>query len=163
MKSAPLIALLLFQVLSVGFFVVDLASAYIGYAPFGWRVNELVQIAVAVGLLASIALTAFVLLQASRRTRRAEEALRLASGALHEVITEKFDEWALTPAESDVALFVIKGMATAEIARLRETSEGTVKAQTNAIYRKSGVSSRAQLVSLFIDELMGEGLQGDRV
>lgn len=60
----------------------------------------------------------------------------------------------LTPAEKDVALFAIKGMSIAEIAMLRETSEGTVKAQTNAIYRKAGVSGRSQLLSLFIDDLM---------
>ena len=32
--------------------------------------------------------------------------------------------------------------------------EGTVKAQTNAIYRKAGVSGRSQLLSLFIEDLM---------
>jgi DNA-binding NarL/FixJ family response regulator len=37
---------------------------------------------------------------------------------------------------------------------LRQTSEGTVKAQTNAIYRKAEVSGRSQLLSLFIDDLM---------
>jgi len=39
---------------------------------------------------------------------------------------------------------------------LRETSEGTVKAQTNAIYRKAQVTGRPQLLSLFIDDLMDE-------
>jgi hypothetical protein len=29
-----------------------------------------------------------------------------------------------------------------------------VKAQTNAIYRKAGVGNRAQLLSLFLDELI---------
>jgi hypothetical protein len=29
-----------------------------------------------------------------------------------------------------------------------------VKAQTNAIYRKAGVTGRSQLLSLFIDEMM---------
>ena len=71
-----------------------------------------------------------------------------------ELLEERFAEWGLTPAESDVALFAIKGMTTAEIASLRKTSEGTVKAQTNAIYRKAGVSGRSQLLSLFIEDLM---------
>ena len=69
---------------------------------------------------------------------------------------ERFIEWGLTPAERDVALFAIKGMSTQEIAALRSTSEGTVKAQTNAIYRKAGVTGRPQLLSLFIDDLMDE-------
>ena len=71
-----------------------------------------------------------------------------------ELLEERFADWGLTPAERDVALFAIKGMSTAEIAGLRNTSEGTVKAQTNAIYRKAGVSGRPQLLSLFIEDLM---------
>ena len=69
---------------------------------------------------------------------------------------ERFNAWGLTPAERDVALFAIKGLSTAEIAGLRGTSEGTVKAQSNAIYRKAGVSSRSQLLSLFIEDLLDE-------
>jgi DNA-binding CsgD family transcriptional regulator len=71
-----------------------------------------------------------------------------------ELLEERFADWGLTPAERDVALFAIKGMSTAEIASLRSTSEGTVKAQTNAIYRKAGVTGRPQLLSLFIEDLM---------
>ena len=37
---------------------------------------------------------------------------------------------------------------------LRGVSEGTVKAQTNAIYRKAGVSGRTQLLALFIDQVV---------
>jgi DNA-binding NarL/FixJ family response regulator len=62
--------------------------------------------------------------------------------------------------ERDVALFAIKGMTTAEIAQWRDTSEGTVKAQTNAIYRKAGVTGRPQLLSLFIEDLMDEATAG---
>jgi DNA-binding CsgD family transcriptional regulator len=80
-----------------------------------------------------------------------------------ELLADRFADWGLTPAERDVALFAIKGMSTAEIAALRNTSEGTVKAQTNAIYRKAGVTGRPQLLSLFIEDLMGEGLPGARV
>ena len=53
-----------------------------------------------------------------------------------------------------MALFAVKGLSTQEIAVLRSTSEGTVKAQTNAIYRKAGVSGRSQLLSVFIEDLM---------
>jgi DNA-binding CsgD family transcriptional regulator len=70
------------------------------------------------------------------------------------LLEERFAEWALSPAERDVALFAIKGMSTAEIGSLRNTSEGTVKAQTNAIYRKAGVTGRPQLLSVFIEDLM---------
>jgi DNA-binding CsgD family transcriptional regulator len=90
----------------------------------------------------------------ARRRQKAESDLRLASGAFMAVLEERFAAWGLTPAERDVALFAIKGVSPSEIAALRNTSEGTVKAQSTAIYRKAGVNSRAQLLSLFIDDLM---------
>ncbi|MEM6372014.1 MAG: LuxR C-terminal-related transcriptional regulator [Pseudomonadota bacterium] len=71
-----------------------------------------------------------------------------------ELLEDKFETWGLTSAERDVALFAIKGLSTQEIARARQTSEGTIKAQTNAIYRNAGVSGRSQLMSLFIDDLI---------
>ena len=75
-----------------------------------------------------------------------------------DLISDRFREWELTPAERDVALFAIKGLSTLEISELRSTSEGTVKAQTNAIYRKAGVSGRSQLISLFVEDLMSDRL-----
>ncbi|MGB1082547.1 MAG: helix-turn-helix transcriptional regulator, partial [Alphaproteobacteria bacterium] len=59
-----------------------------------------------------------------------------------------------SPSESDVALFAIKGSSIAEIARMRGTKDGTIKAQLNAIYRKAGVTGRPQLISFFIDEMV---------
>ena len=57
-----------------------------------------------------------------------------------------------------MALLAIKGLSLAEIADIRQTKQGTIKAQCNAIYQKAGVSGRPQLLSLFIEELMSDGL-----
>jgi DNA-binding CsgD family transcriptional regulator len=75
-----------------------------------------------------------------------------------DLLEQSFTQWSLTPAERDVAFFVLKGFSTTEIAGFRNTSEGTVKAQTNAIYRKAGVTGRGQLMSLFIDDLIADNL-----
>ena len=157
MKQPFVIAgVLVVQAVCAVFFVSDIVITLFGLpiAPINWTVYELLQILAAFGLIAGVVVAAFAIRASRRQAQRAEEALRAASGAFMEVLEERFDEWRLTPAERDVALFAIKGMSTAEIASLRETSEGTVKAQTNAIYRKAGVSGRPQLLSLFIDELM---------
>ena len=53
-----------------------------------------------------------------------------------------------------MALAAIKGSSIAEIARMRGTKDGTIKAQLNAIYRKAGVTGRPQLISFFIDEMV---------
>lgn len=151
-----LAAILLVQSLCAVFFVSDILASVLGLrtSPISWRNRELMEIGAAVGLVLGLALGAVALYRSVRGQRVAEERLRRASGAFMDLLTERFAEWGLTPAEADVALFAIKGMSTAEIAALRQTSEGTVKAQTAAIYRKAGVSGRPQLLSLFIEDLM---------
>lgn len=156
--------LVLVQVGCAAFFVSDILSSVIGFRsePISWRARELIEIGAALGLVLGVLAGALVLRLSLRNQHRAEERLRLASGAFMDMVVAKFAEWNLTPAETDVALFIVKGMSTAEIAGLRSVSEGTVKAQTNAIYRKAGVGGRAQLLSLFIDELvvLPEGVAG---
>lgn len=158
----PILVVLAIQVISAFFFISDILSAYIGIwnHPIAWEVRELFEIGAAVGLAIGVGFGALSLWQVDQSRRAAENKLRLASGAFMDLLSERFAEWRLTPAEADVALFAMKGMSTAEIAGLRKTSEGTVKAQTNAIYRKAGVTGRSQLLSLFIEDLMRDDYAG---
>lgn len=149
-------AILVVQAICAVFFVSDVMSSLVGIrsTPISWVYREYIEIGASFGLILGLGLGGYVLAQALRGKRVAEDRLRRASGAFMGLLEERFVEWSLTPAERDVALFAIKGMSTAEIAVLRATSEGTVKAQTNAIYRKAGVTGRSQLLSLFIEDLM---------
>ncbi|MFT4999654.1 MAG: DNA-binding CsgD family transcriptional regulator [Paracoccaceae bacterium] len=151
-------AIVIIQLLCALFFVSEILVNIIGLRarPISWAARELLEIGAALGLLLGSALGAMALARSNARTRRIEDQLRAASGAFADLVDERFHDWGLTPAEYDVAWFAMKGMSTQEIANLRETSEGTVKAQSNAIYRKAGVSGRYQLLSLFVDELMNE-------
>ena len=155
-RAAPFIAIFVVQALCAFFFVSDILSSVVGFqtSPISWEMRELLEIGAAVGLILGVVLGGLMLRRALRDRNQAEEQLRRASGAFMDLLLERFSEWGLTPSERDVALFAIKGLSTAEIAGLRATSEGTVKAQTNAIYRKAGVSGRSQLLSLFIEDLM---------
>ena len=153
-------AIITFQAACAAVFLWDLLSSFLGLrtAPISWQTRELMEIGAAFGLLLGVIMGAFVLHRALRRTAKAEQQLRVASGAFADLLQERFTDWGLTKAEKDVALFAIKGLSLQDIATLRETSEGTVKAQTAAIYRKAGVSGRPQLLSLFIEDLMDEAL-----
>lgn len=161
MSGRILIAVVfIIQAFCAVFFVSDILSSVLGIqsAPLSWRTRELLELGAALGLILGLILGAVLLFRALRERNVAQERLRRASGAFMDLLEERFDEWALSPAERDVALFAIKGMSTAEIGALRNTSEGTVKAQTNAIYRKAGVTGRPQLLSVFIDDLMRDDI-----
>ena len=161
MKGRALIAVVfLVQAFCAVFFVSDILSSVLGLysAPLSWQTRELLELGAAVGLILGLILGAVLLFRALRERNVAREKLRRASGAFMDLLEERFAEWALSPAERDVALFAIKGMSTAEIGVLRQTSEGTVKAQTNAIYRKAGVTGRPQLLSVFIEDLMRDDM-----
>ena len=122
--------------------------------PIDWAIYEWIEISASVGLIVSVGISWALLRQSLHRTRKAETYVSEISGAFMDMVSSRFDEWDLTPAQRDVALFLIKGLSTSEMAKVRGTSDGTIKAQTNAIYRKAEVTSRAQLVSLLIDDLM---------
>jgi DNA-binding CsgD family transcriptional regulator len=151
-------AIALVQVACAVFFVSDIILTILDArsAPISWQTRELLEIGAAVGLFAGMLLGWLALRRAIFRRDEAELRLRRASSAFLDVVNEQFTEWGLTPAERDVAMFAIKGLSTSEIAELRKTSEGTIKAQTNAIYRKAGVTGRPQLLSLFVEDLMSE-------
>ncbi|MEX0316558.1 MAG: helix-turn-helix transcriptional regulator [Ruegeria sp.] len=160
-RNLLVIALLVVQVACALFFVFDILSSVLGLpiGPINWHAREIIEIGAALGLILGIVVGFVVLRQSVAEAARMKTRLKAAQSAFSDLLEESFTAWHLTPAERDVALFAIKGMTTAEIAALRNTSEGTVKAQTNAIYRKAGVHGRSQLLGLFIDNLMADDLQ----
>lgn len=157
-RAVPFILIFLVQAFCAWFFVSDILASILGIrtTPLSWEMREYMEIGASIGLVLGLVVGGLLVIRALKDRNSAEERLRRASGAFADLLQEKFAEWGLTASEKDVALFAIKGMSTADIAGLRSTSEGTVKAQTNAIYRKAGVSGRSQLLSLFIEDLMSD-------
>ncbi len=149
-------AIFVIQATAALFFTSDTISSIFGLRsrPINWQLREVLEVGAAVGLILGTLLGVIAMTKTHKRSDRIEAQLKAASGAFADLLNERFKGWGLTPAERDVAWFAVKGMTTAEIAALRNTSEGTVKAQSNAIYRKAGVSGRYQLLSQFVDELM---------
>ena len=153
-RSIGIALIVAIQILCAIFFLANILFSVLGLAPINWQVSEYIELGAALGLLIGVVLGVLLLRRTLVRNGLVEGQLRAASGAFMDLLEDRFRDWQLTPAERDVALFAIKGMSLSEIAVLRGVSEGTVKAQTNAIYRKAGVSGRTQLLSLFIDDLM---------
>ena len=137
------------------FFVGDALMDIFNPTPAEAAENDWMEYIVSFTLLIGLAFTGRELLGFIRREKRMSDQLSVASGAFAQVLTDQFAAWDLTSAEKEVALMGIKGFSIAEIAEMRQTKEGTIKAQNAAIYRKAGVTSRTQLLSYFIEDLIG--------
>jgi DNA-binding CsgD family transcriptional regulator len=70
------------------------------------------------------------------------------------LIDRQFADWALSPAEREIALLLLKGLQFKAIAEARATSERTVRQQALAIYRKAGVAGRAELSAFFFEDML---------
>lgn len=81
------------------------------------------------------------------------EAAELLEG-LGRTIGRQFDRWQLTPAERSVALLLLKGLSHAEAARVRGTSERTVRDQAGSVYQKADITGRAELSAFFLEDLL---------
>ena len=91
------------------------------------------------------------------------ESRTLLNG-LGAAIDAQFTRWNLTDAEREVALLMLKGLSTKEVAAVRAASERTVREQCRAIYSKGGLTGRAALSAFFLEDLLApiEGLKGSK-
>ena len=132
-------------------FYIDIATS--------WLDHDVLESVAVVALGVALVAIGYELLNLLREHRESRATVRAASGQLLSVIDAKFDDWGLTPSEREIALLLIKGFSVQEIGTFRATRPGTVKSQSNAIYRKASVSGRSELVAYFVEDLLaGENL-----
>ena len=82
-----------------------------------------------------------------------EEARDLLQG-LGAAIERQLQRWQLTPAETGIALLLLKGLSHKEVASARGVGEATVRQQSRAIYQKAGVVGRHELAAFFLEGLL---------
>lgn len=155
-----ILAVMLLQFLLAAVFLTDFMVDVLGLTvtPQSYTRRELIQLSAWFGLALGVVLNGYLLLHIMRRGAILERSAKAARGAFYQLMDARFNEWGLTPSERDVALMLVKGYSNGEIAGLFGKAEGTVKAQSNAVYRKAEVSGRVQLVSSFIEDMLGEQL-----
>ncbi len=155
LRAALLGAAVSLQVICALFFTADLVLDFIYPSDIpDYRLFMAFECFAVFSLWLAVWLGARQLARLRRRHDRMADQLAVATGAFQDLLDVRFAEWELTEAERDVALLILKGMSTAEIADLRSSATGTVKSQSSAIYRKSGHANRAQLISSFIEDLL---------
>lgn len=134
----------------------ELHAALIKRVPLGlMMLFHLISEAIATVLLG----VAFLL--SSRQRQRHLRALTTAHGRMGKLrgdfaslVTERFHAWNLSPSETEIALLTVKGLKIAEIARLRDCRESTIKSHLSAIFRKAGVASQTELLAKFVDDFL---------
>lgn len=136
------------------YFVADGISDWVEAGRTGMSGEILAECMVALALIVTIALAAYLLKEGLQKQRRQEAALSVARGTMSELVQQRFGEWGLSRSEADVALFALKGYRVKEIADLRKAAEGTVRSQLSQIYAKAGASSQTMLMAVFFEDLI---------
>ncbi|MEQ1510878.1 MAG: hypothetical protein ABL909_10830 [Sphingopyxis sp.] len=152
-RRTPMVAaVVMLQAIAATFFIADAIGDMVEGGLSG---HVLIELAIALALVVGVLFGAWQLRQMLAEARLRATAVAVAQGALADLIRARFAEWRLTDAEADVALFLLKGCDISNIAQLRNSASGTVRAQLASIYQKSQVTSQAQFMSLFLDDLIG--------
>lgn len=101
-------------------------------------------------------LDAEVLKSASLRAEAEEwrNKAKVHIAGLSQEIDRQLDQWKLSASEKDVAFLLLKGLSLKEVADVRKTTEKTARAQSTAIYEKSGLSGRSELAAFFLEDLL---------
>ncbi len=148
--------LVVLQTVAGVYFLWEMIASVFGLPdiPLRWQWREVVEIAAVLGLVLGAVLGVSLALTARREIARATSSQRLTAGKFTDEVKTRFRQMGLSPAETEVAWFLLKGMSLTEIAALRGTREGTVRAQSTALYRKAGVSGKAQFISLILEDLL---------
>ena len=138
-------------------------------APESWRSAHVVY---EIGLIAAAAASSLVLWRGWLRSRRTlvetqrtlashadeREAWRESANAalvgFARAVDERFDAWALTGVEREIALRLLKGHSHKQIAFDTGRSERTVRQHAVSVYQKSGLGGRAELAAFFLDDLL---------
>ncbi len=136
------------------YFVADGIDDVLTQLRDGIDIELLMECFVATALLIAVVSSAHQLQRSLDNSRRQHAALQVARGSMADLLAVRFAEWGLSRAEAEVALFTLKGCSISEIARLRNSAEGTVRSQLSRVYSKANISGQTMLVAHFIEELI---------
>lgn len=86
--------------------------------------------------------------------RANSQRARVFMEGLSKAIDLQLSAWGLSEGERTTALFLLKGMSHKEIAAATQRSESTIRQHAVEVYRKSGLSGRAELSAFFLEDLL---------
>ncbi len=73
---------------------------------------------------------------------------------LKQAVNRQFTRWDFSPTDREIAYYLLKGLSMKEIARLRDSTDRSVKQQAYVLYHKAGLGGRAELSAYFLGGLL---------
>lgn len=153
-RAAYAMAIVALQTVAAFYFLVDGIEDILNELRTGISAQVVMECCVAIALVLGVALGGRYARALLREARQQESVLRAARGEMSALIENRFREWDLSRSEAEVALFALKGSSIAEIARMRDAAEGTVRSQLSQVYAKAEVKNQSALMAVFIDDLI---------
>ncbi|AYV55056.1 helix-turn-helix transcriptional regulator [Leptospira kmetyi] len=71
-------------------------------------------------------------------------------------VKKQFEDWKYTQSETEVAVYLLRGLSNQQIAGIRNTSLRTVEVQASSIYQKSGTRGKLDFIAYFIMPFLPE-------
>ncbi|MFO7593874.1 MAG: helix-turn-helix transcriptional regulator [Pseudomonadota bacterium] len=119
---------------------------------------SILHVVVELGIVVFSLVPAFYMLRrwriATMKAHHAQQHLQEYLYGLGKSIEQSFNQWRLTEAEKKTALYILKGLSHREIAQMCHRSEGTVRQHAVSVYRKAGITSRAEFSAHFLQKLL---------
>lgn len=102
--------------------------------------------------------TLYLVVHRSRtRARQGIYAMNGSDGSDKQTIVRTLAcKWGLSCAEAEIAMSIVNGLSNAEIAKRRGSTVATVKSQVGAIFQKSGLATRYQLISAVTNKICAD-------
>lgn len=137
--------------------ILDVLGEFAWAAGGGWREAANIFWELPWGYLNALAglVLAFDVFQMRRSMHHMNARLQASAAAFSSALEDYAREWKLSNAEKDVFILILKGCTHSQISEIRQTAEGTVKAQAAQIYKKSGFGNKTQLLSALVEDLTG--------
>jgi DNA-binding CsgD family transcriptional regulator len=151
-RFTPWLVLLLVTITFFG--LLDLAFDFAIEAPTIHLVGEVVFLGLTLLMAISLGVGWFLSRRTMTRMRAATTRAQVFMEGLGKAIKMQLAEWGLSEGESTTALLMLKGMSHKHIAAATGRSESTVRQHAVEIYRKSGLSGRAELSAFFLEDLL---------
>jgi DNA-binding CsgD family transcriptional regulator len=138
-----------------GHVIVEVSMVLVGMVGAAFMARRLMQIVGSERAARQQALELAERLRASEaEAARWRDETRDVLQGLGAAIDRQFERWALSPAEKEVALLLLKGLSHKELAEVRSITEATARQQARAVYKKAGLTGRHDLAAFFLEDLL---------